>query len=135
MALSTAEAVGTAVLEGWKLNFRGSRTGSYLTIEPCKKGRVPVAVWSVSKEDEKALNKYKGYPTFYYKREGIMLDVLSPDGKIQRLKTFVYIMREDAPEGVPTFLYMDTCMEGYSDFGFNNDYLWKAYSHVSRKLA
>ena len=129
-----AEAVGTATIKGWRLNFRGSKTGSYLTIEPDKRGRVPVAIWRVTKDDENALDRYEGFPTFYYK-QGMQLDVTINDGSVRTLNTFVYIMREDAPEGVPTFLYMDTCMEGYSDFGFNNDYLWKAYSYVTRKLA
>ena len=40
-----ARVVGTATLEGWTLLFRGSKTGSYLTIEPKEGSSVPVAVW------------------------------------------------------------------------------------------
>ena len=30
----TARIVGTATIEGYRLMFKGSKTGSYLTIEP-----------------------------------------------------------------------------------------------------
>lgn len=40
---------------------------------------------------------------------------------------FVYIMHEDRPLGVPTHRYMATCYEGYDDFGFDTNYLKKAF--------
>ncbi len=64
-----ARIIGTSVLEGWRLLFRGSRTGSYLTIERQEGARVPVAAWEVSAENEAALDRYEGFPTFYYKKE------------------------------------------------------------------
>ena len=39
-----ARVLGTAVLTGWELLFKGSRTGSYLTIEECGDGMAPVVV-------------------------------------------------------------------------------------------
>ena len=62
-----AVVLGTAVLDGWELLFKGSKTGSYLTIEECAGGKVPVAVWEVTGSDEAALDRYEGFPTFYYK--------------------------------------------------------------------
>ena len=38
-----ATILGTANLKGWELLFKGSKTGSYLTIEECAGGTVPVA--------------------------------------------------------------------------------------------
>ena len=43
----TARVVGTAEIKDYELLFKGSQTGSYLTIEPKKGGIVPVAVWEV----------------------------------------------------------------------------------------
>ena len=54
------------------LLFKGSKTGSYLTIEPKEGSRVPVAAWEVSAEDELALDRYEGFPTFYYKKEMLL---------------------------------------------------------------
>ena len=64
-----ARALGTATIEDYRLLFKGSKTGSYLTIEAQEGAQVPVAVWEVSEEDEKRLDRYEGFPTFYYKKE------------------------------------------------------------------
>ena len=39
-----ATILGTAELKDWELLFKGSKTGSYLTIEKCEGGIVPVAI-------------------------------------------------------------------------------------------
>ena len=59
-----AKIVGTAVLCGWRLLFK-----SYATIEPKEGRKVPVLVWEISDADEASLDRYEGYPTYYYKRE------------------------------------------------------------------
>lgn len=64
-----AKPVGTMVLEGYELLFKGSKTGSYLTIEKKQGGKVPVGIWQVSEQHEKALDRYEGVPVFYYKKE------------------------------------------------------------------
>lgn len=64
-----ARVIGTAVINDYELLFKGSRTGAYLTIEPKEGGEVPVAVWEVTESDEAALDRYEGYPVFYYKKE------------------------------------------------------------------
>lgn len=64
-----AVPLGTAELEGYRLLFKGSKTGSYLTIEKADGYRVPVGVWSVTEDDEKRLDCFEGYPHFYYKTE------------------------------------------------------------------
>ena len=43
-----AKPIGTALLEGYELLFKGSKTGFYLTIEPRADGVVPIAVWEVT---------------------------------------------------------------------------------------
>ena len=64
-----AKVVGTALLEGYELLFKGSKTGFYLTIEPKADGVVPVAVWEVTADHEKMLDRYEGCPVCYYKKE------------------------------------------------------------------
>lgn len=114
-----AKVMGFATLEGWRLLFKGSKTGSYLTIEEHEGFSVPVAVWEVSENDERKLDFYEGFPTFYYKRE-MMLDFTGiKTGKVRRRRVFVYIMHEDRPIGIPSRSYLQTCIEGYHDFGFD----------------
>ena len=57
-----ATILGTANLKGWELLFKGSKTGSYLTIEECAGGMVPVVIWEVTAADEAALDRYEGFP-------------------------------------------------------------------------
>lgn len=65
----TAKLCGVGRLQGLCLLFKGSRSGSYLTVEKSDTGEVPVAVWKVEPSDELALDRYEGYPTFYYKKD------------------------------------------------------------------
>ena len=69
MRCPSARIIGISEIPDYELLFKGSRTGSYLTIEPKKGSRVPVAAWEVNAEDEQALDRYEGFPTFYYKAE------------------------------------------------------------------
>ena len=56
-----ARIVGTAEIPNYQLLFKGSKTGSYLTIEPKQGCTVPAVVWSVSERDELALDRYEVY--------------------------------------------------------------------------
>ena len=87
-----ARIIGTAVMPNYELLFKGSKTGSYLTIEPKEGSNVPVAVWETTAEDEFALDRYEGYPTFYYKKE-LMLPIKGiKTGKVRNRKVYVYMM-------------------------------------------
>ena len=122
----TAKAIGTAVIKDYELLFKGSKTGSYLTIEPKAGAEVPVAVWSVEPSDELNLDRYEGYPHFYYKKE-LMLPIKGiRTGIIRNRKAFVYIMHEDRPLGLPSYSYVETCAEGYHTFGFDTEFLAEA---------
>jgi len=119
--------IGTAFIEGYELLFKGSKTGSYLTIEECEGSKVPVAVWKVEDSDEMNLDAYEGYPTFYYKKEMEIEYQGLVSKKSRKVKAFVYIMHEDRKLGVPSNYYVDVCADGYTSFGFDFEYLEKAY--------
>ena len=127
-----ARIIGTAVMPNYELLFKGSKTGSYLTIEPKEGSIVPVAVWETTAEDEFALDRYEGYPTFYYKKELVLPIKGIKTGKVRNRKVYVYIMHEERPIGIPSKSYVRTCIEGYHNFGFDIDVLKKAYER-SRK--
>lgn len=127
----TAKPVGTAVIKDYELLFKGSKTGAYLTIEPKSGAEVHVAVWSVEPADEKRLDVYEGFPTFYYKAE-LDLPVKYFSGKTVVRKAFVYIMHEERPLGLPSGSYVRTCLDGYRDFGFDESILLAALEN-SRK--
>lgn len=127
-----ARVVGTAVLCGWRLLFKGSKTGAYLTIEPHRGSTVPVAVWSVSEADEARLDLYEGYPSFYYKKELPVTYTGIETGKLYKRDCFVYIMHEERPLALPARYYVNTCLEGYLSFHFSPVHLYRAID-VSRQ--
>ena len=129
----TAKPVGSAVIKDYELLFKGSKTGAYLPIEPKSGAEVPVAVWSVELADEERLDVYEGFPAFYYKTE-FDLPVNYFSGKKVVRKAFVYIMHEERPLGLPSGSYVRTCLEGYSNFGFDESILFKALNN-SRRVA
>ena len=128
-----ARIIGTSEIHNYRLLFKGSKTGSYLTIEPEKGCSVPVAVWSVTDQDEWALDRYEGFPSFYYKKEMELPITGIKTGKVRRRKVFVYIMHEDRPFGVPSSFYMRTCAEGYRYFGFDVQTLLEAFTYSQEK--
>ena len=122
-----ATILGTAELKGWELLFKGSRTGSYLTIEEQDGGAVPVVIWEVTESDEAALDRYEGFPSFYYKKEMKVQYKGIRTGRRRTVTAFVYIMRGDRPIGIPSNYYMRTCLEGYDTFFFDRNVLLDAY--------
>lgn len=122
----SAQIVGTAEIKDYELLFKGSQTGAYLTIEPKIGAKVPVAVWSVTAEDEAALDRYEGFPTFYYKKEMQLPIKGIKSGKTRVRDCFVYIMHEERSIGIPSYAYVSICLEGYISFGFDEHFLVKA---------
>lgn len=121
-----AKIVGTTWISDYQLLFKGSKTGSYLTIEHKADSSVPAAVWSVSENDEHRLNVYEGFPQFYYKKE-LAVPVRLPSGETVVRNAFVYIMHENRKLGLPTAAYWETCLSGYRSFGFDHTILERAY--------
>ena len=126
--------VGTAELKGWRLLFKGSQSGSYLTIEKKKGRKVPVLVWKVSELDERKLDVYEGFPRLYQKEEmEVELHNLADGAPIGTVKAFIYIMDENRKIGQPDDGYYLTCEEGYLRFGFDTKILQKAYEESTGK--
>lgn len=74
--------------------------------------------------DEKNLDRYEGFPNFYYKQD-FRLAVRTESGE-KELDTFAYIMHENRPLGMPDRWYVHTCLAGYRAFGFDPNYLERA---------
>ena len=123
MRCPQARILGTANIKDWELLFKGSMTGSYLTIEECPGAKVPVVIWEVTEDDERALDRYEGFPTFYYKRNFKLTYRGIVTGRRKVVEAFAYIMHEERPLGVPTTTYMKTCLEGYETFRFERNVL------------
>ncbi|MCD8150622.1 MAG: gamma-glutamylcyclotransferase [Clostridiales bacterium] len=113
----TARIYGVGILHNWELIYRGSKTGAYATIRRKKGSAVPVVVWTIAEADERRLDIYEGFPTFYFK-QNIMVDL--PFGK---KKAMVYIMNTRAKPGRPSAQYVRTVKTGYIDNNLDLGYL------------
>ena len=133
-----ARIAGIGEIKDYRLLFKGSKTGSYLTIEQAPGHTVPVAIWEVTAKDEKNLDLYEGFPTFYYKKafkiecRPVSTQSVKTTGRKHTIDAFAYIMDERRTLGTPSWYYMATCMDGYEAFGFDSTILWEAYT-VSKK--
>ena len=124
--MANAKFYGTAEIKDYELLFKGSKTGAYLTIERRKGSNVPVGVWAVTERDINALDRYEGFPAFYYKKE-FRQQIWGRDSEDLGVRDcFAYIMHEDRRIGIPSPVYINTCREGYKDFGFDINILMDA---------
>lgn len=102
-----AKLLGTGKMIGWTLEFY-----LHATVEPNREhpnAVVPVAVWEVSPEDLRQLDRYEGYPSYYTRR---YVTVTMDDGtKVRGLVYLMSLIRE-AP---PTHEYYNGILHSYED--------------------
>jgi len=131
----SARIIGTSEIPDYRLMYKGSKSGAYLTIEKAEGHSVPVGVWEVDGEDELTLDRYEGYPSFYYKAE-LKLPIRGIySGKIRIRRLFVYIMREDRELALPSPYYVRVCREGYKAFNFDKTILDEALEYTMKSVA
>ena len=82
-----AVMIGKTYLEDYRITFRGNSRSGVANIEPRKGSRVPVGIWSITQTDEKALDRYEGFPFLYRKQE---FRVKLPD--LRTVTAIAYIM-------------------------------------------
>lgn len=128
-----AVLLGTGLLEGWRLMFKGSKTGAYATIEQEKGCTVPILLWRISAEDEERLDRYEGFPAFYYKRTIYAVKTNEHGIRMGLTRGMVYIMHEERKLGTPSIHYFDILYNAYWRFGFDEDILGDAYEYSWRE--
>lgn len=116
-----ARIVGRGVIYDYALKYRGSKTGAYLTIIKEKGKKVPVVVWTISERDELSLDRYEGFPTFYYKKR---MKVHLENGK--RTYAMSYVMFDEALPGIPSEYYIKTCLRGYLENKLDLDIFYES---------
>jgi cation transport regulator ChaC len=118
----TAKIYGRGTLKGYRLLFKGAPENAYATIELYKGGEVPVLVWELRPEDEKALDYYEGFPNFYYKDD---LKVELDSG--ETVTAMVYIMTDKIKDRIhlnlPSQRYLKIVTAGYKSAGFDTCFI------------
>ena len=125
----TARYVGTGMVEGYELKFKGRPEGAYATIDPQKDGRVPVAIWEIQPYDEFRLHQYEGYPNHYFTRN---IPVKIGNHEVTGM---VYIMNLRAQANLPSKHYYKTVEKGYEDCGLDTAYLEAAMKRTEAEMA
>lgn len=118
-----AKIVGTGVIEGWQLLFRGRPYSAVATVEKGRKNaKVPVLVWEINKYHEDALGVYEGFPTLYTK---VSIPVQLDGGEYIE-DAMAYVIDPTLEFGAPSAYYFSVIRNAYLEFGFNMDALKKA---------
>ena len=116
-----AEIVGTAVLAGWQLLFKGCAT-----IEPNADRTTPVLIWRISPRDEERLDTYEGWPDLYFKKDLEVAVTPINGGEPLAVTAMVYIMDERHVCHAPSRFYYEVLDAGYRRFGFDRSLLRQA---------
>lgn len=118
----TAEFVGTGVIQDYELQFKGALHNAHATIVPKSGSSVPVGIWTIERSDERRLDVYEGYPSYYFKQD---IPVQMEDGTLTGM---VYIMDQRMDFGNPSKNYYDIVRQGYADCGLDTAVLDQAVS-------
>lgn len=123
MRCPKAKVVGRGILKDYQLTFR-----RVATIEPESGAITPVGVWEITPTDERALDRYEGYPS-YYRKETVTVEMY--DGTERQ--AMVYIMNGGEPQ-MPSWFYYETIREGYGDVGLDLKYLQAALDDTKKRM-
>ena len=117
-----AQLVCRAVLEGYELAFRCG----VLTILPKAGGRIDGILWKVNDRDERALDRYEGYPHLYTKESLTVQTDAGSQTAVAYVMTAPYCERGQQPSST----YLRTVLLGYRVAEFDPDAVLRAAAKV-----
>lgn len=122
-----AKAIAKSWLHDYRMVFQGRPFGAHANVIPAEGYEVPVVIWKINKEHEKALDRYEGVKGGYYTKEYMEIEI---NGCMQ--KGLIYIMTPN-PYGLPTDSYLGTIARGYYDFNLDVRVLNRAVRYAYDK--
>jgi len=105
-----AKVVGKGELQDYKLTFRGKQAG-VANVERSSQGIVPIVLWAITRDCERALDRYEGYPTLYKKEE---VSVATNAGE-QDAMLYVMAKQYEGMPAMPSEHYFEIIRQGYQD--------------------
>ena len=112
-----AVPIGWMMLHDYKLVFRGVADIIH-DVGPS----VPVGIWNISKDCEKALDKYEGAPKLYRKS---YIDITFDENT----QTALFYQMNHREISGPSEYYLNVIMEGYDDFEIDYAPLYEALNY------
>jgi gamma-glutamylcyclotransferase (GGCT)/AIG2-like uncharacterized protein YtfP len=122
---------GTGWLEGWRLTFGAEDLGwegALATIVPEPDDRVYVALYDVTREDEKVLDAWEGADTGLYSK--VRVRVANLDGEVL---AWVYVL-DGFEGGLPSARYLGVLAEAAEKAGAPDDYVQELRSRPCRSV-
>lgn len=110
-----ARPLGRILLKNHQLVFRG-----VADVIPCEGSEVPCGVWTISKSDEAALDRFEGVNGdrgMYIKDRSLKLRFQG-----EKHRALIYLMNSNGIHP-PSQFYVDTIRRGYGDFNLDEKYL------------
>lgn len=117
-----AKFLGTGLLKDYRLMFKGIEPIAYATIEPWENFSVPYVLWEISEDDEKALDRYEGYPESYQKH------TVEIEFGGEKYTAMYYAKPEEESVGQPMTHYVEVIAQAYKDYKFDEKILLWALS-------
>jgi len=108
-----AQPVGTLILSGFSLVFRG-----VADIEPNDQGKLAIGLWRITESCEEALDMYEGFPNLYSK-----IYERTTEGCVMMYKMNSHSVRP------PSYGYLAGISGGYEDFDLPYTLLTDAVKH------
>ena len=121
-----AKPVAKSWLHDYQLVFQGRPFGAHANVIPAEGKEVPVVVWEITAQHERALDRYEGVAGGYYTKEYMTIEVA---GKMR--EALIYIMTPN-PYGIPTDDYLQSIADGYKTFNMDVRILNEATLHAIR---
>lgn len=118
-----SRVLGAGFLNDYELNFCGNKNGRNFASVIKKDGaKTPVVLWETTSSDERRLDCYEGFPSFY-RKEMIQRDMLEiADIGTAFDEAYIYIMNSELL-GMPDNSYFTGIYFAYKDFGIDTKYL------------
>ena len=118
-----SEYIKNFYLKNYKLSFcLGTRPDGVANVVEKSGSSVPGALWKISPNDEKQLDRYEGYPRVYDKKFF----------KIINKKVLFYIMEGKCKYKRPERSYVKKMSKGYKDCNLDINYLKGRLIYYSR---
>lgn len=96
------------VFVGWSRQWRGGKA----SIRPFRGEKVPGAVYDISEQCLRQLDRYEGYPDVYGR---FKVTVFNEDG--EPIQAITYIKAGRSEETPPSAEYLSIIQQGYRDWG------------------
>ncbi len=130
MRCPKANILGTGIIKGYRLTFRGSGRG-VANIEEMEGRTVPIVLWEITSKCEESLDIYEGYPRLYVKKD---VEIVNLKG--EKIQAFVYVMVEEYTDSpaLPSINYLRSIWQGFTENKLDTDVLRKAMVEIVEEI-